>query len=126
MNFCELHSKVVPFQTDYPVDVKSNVPQHLRASDTKTAVPPPPANGGLYNAPQAVGGHASIPVAPTVTNMVYYNLRSANPPPGALQQFIGTNRLGNNYVPMPGVYWLNDAQKGRDNKYNVKVLHTSY
>lgn len=123
MEFCQFHKAYVPFQTDYPVDVRSNVPQHMRASNMNTSIPPPPANGGLYNAPQAVGGHASIPVVPTATNMTYYNLRSANPPPGAVHQFAGTNRLGNNYLAMPGVFWLNDQKKDMDNKFNMKVLH---
>ena len=105
MNFCELHQAFVPFETDYPVDVSSTVPQHLRSDNKDSQIPPTPANGGLYNAPQAVGPHASIPVAPTATNYIYNNLKSAGPPPGAQHQFIGTNRLGNNYLPMPGVYW---------------------
>lgn len=126
MNYCQLHKAFVPFETDYPVDVKSNVPQHLRSENVNSTIPPSPANGGLYNAPQATGPHASIPVAPTVTNYLYYALQSANPPPGARRQFIGTNRLGNNYVAMPGVYWLNNKEKEQDNKYNIKVVHDNY
>jgi hypothetical protein len=126
MNFCELHQAFVPFETDYPVDVSSTVPQHLRSDNKDSQIPPTPANGGLYNAPQAVGPHASIPVAPTATNYIYNNLKSAGPPPGAQHQFIGTNRLGNNYISMPNVYWLNNKDKGQDNKYSIKVVHDEY
>lgn len=122
MNFCQEHQQYVPFNTNYPVDLKSNVPQHLRGNNINNAIPMSPVNGGLYGGPQAVGPHASIPVAPTATNYIYYNLESANPPPGAQYQHIGTNRLGNNYVSMPGVYWLNDKTRGMDNKYNIKVI----
>jgi len=108
------------------VDVKSNVPQHLRSDNINTSIPSSPVNGGLFNAPQATGGHASIAVAPTATNYVYYNLASAGPPPGAKTQFVGTNRIGNNYISMPGVYWLNNKQKEQDNKYNIKVVHNTY
>jgi hypothetical protein len=126
MNFCQLHQAFVPFQNDYPVDVKSNIPQHLRGNNKNDQMPQSPANGGLYNAPQSNGPHASIPVVPTSTNYVHYNLRSANPPPGAINQFIGTNRLGNNYTAMPNVYWLNNKDKEMDNKYNIKVVHDTY
>lgn len=123
MNFCELHKAYVPFENDYPVDIRSDIPQHLRSNNKDTAIASSPINGGLYSGPQAVGPHASIQVAPTATNYIFNNLRSANPPPGATHQFVGTNRLGNNYVPMPNVYWLNNKEKGQDNKYSIKVVH---
>ena len=62
-----------------------------------TRAPPPVPNGGLFGGPQAMGEYASIHVTPTATNMIHNNLRSANPPPGATEQYPGTNRLGNNY-----------------------------
>lgn len=123
MDFCPLHKAFVPFDTDYPTDLKSEIPMHLRASGINDRIPTPVPNGGLYNAPQATGPYASIPVAPTGTNMTYYNLRSANPPPGAITQFQGTNRLGNNYTAMPGVYWLNDSQNDHQHKYRIHVTH---
>ena len=123
MNFCELHKAFVPFDDNYPVDIQSNVPSHLRATDKDTVMPPSPANGGLYNAPQVMEPYGSIPVVPTATNYVHYNLRSANPPPGAIYQYVGTNRLGNNYTAMPGVCWLNNKNKEQDNKYQIKVVN---
>ena len=43
-------------------------------------------------------------------NYVHHNLRSANPP-GATEQYVGTDRLGNNYVSMPGTYWFNPEDR---------------
>ena len=57
-----------------------------------------------------------------MTNYVQNNLRSANPPPGATQQYVGSNRLGNNYVSMPGVYWHN-PNNNMNGKYAIKTTH---
>ncbi len=73
--------------------------------------PPPQAlNGGLYtgepflkNAPWA-----NIPVIPDADYMIHYNLRSANPPPGALTQYPGMTRPGNNFQAMPGVKYISN------------------
>ena len=105
-----------------PVDVNSKVPLELRWNDEITAAPESPPNGGLFGGPQAVGPYASIPVVPTATNMINKNLRSANPPPGATQQYPGTNRYGNNYIPMPGVYWYNDTHPINKGPYAMKVV----
>ena len=81
-----------------------------RSMNENTSIPDSLPNGGLYNAPQATGPWASIPVIPSDLNLVHFNLRSANPPPGATEQYVGTDRLGNNYAPMIGVYWYNPEQ----------------
>ena len=78
-----------------------------QASSKDVGIPDPLPNGGLYNAPQATGPWANIPVIPTDLNLTHYNLRSAHPPPGATEQYMGTERPGNNYAPMIGVYWYN-------------------
>jgi hypothetical protein len=84
--------------------------------DSKLSVPPPQPslNGGLYtgepfakNAPWA-----NVPVVPEGTYMTHVNLRSANPPPGAIYQYAGGIRPGNNYQIMPGVQKVSD-------KYNM-------
>ena len=65
------------------------------------------------------GPWCSIPVKPNVSNMINNNLKSANPPPGALTQYPGTDRLGNNSMLMPGV----DGYIGTDLNYgsfNIK------
>ena len=105
-----------------PVDVNSEVPLHERTFDENTRAPEPVPNGGLFGGPQAEGPYASIPVIPTTTNMINKNLRSANPPPGATEQYPGTNRDGNNYVPMPGVFWYNDTHPVNKGPYAIKVV----
>lgn len=68
-------------------------------------IPEPKLNGGLYtgepfykNAPWA-----NVPCIPDVDYMTHVNLRSANPPPGAIYQYPGNVRPGNNYQKMPGI-----------------------
>jgi hypothetical protein len=53
--------------------------------------------------------------------MINNNLRSANPPPMATEQYPGTNRLGNNYIAMPGVYWYSDTHPVNKGPYTMKV-----
>tara|TARA_B100000768_G_C11268941_1_gene372439 strand:- start:129 stop:521 length:393 start_codon:yes stop_codon:yes gene_type:complete len=105
-----------------PVDVNSKVPYELRWCDEITSAPDPIPNGGLFGGPHAMGPHASIPVTPTTTNLINKNLASANPPPGAMNQYPGTNRLGNNYIPMPGVFWYNDTHPINKGPYAIKVV----
>lgn len=104
-----------------PVDINSEIPLHERWNDELTRCPDPVPNGGLYGGPQAVGEYASIHVIPTATNMIHHNLRSANPPPGAIHQYPGTNRDRNNYIPMPGVFWYNDTHHVNQGPYSIKV-----
>jgi hypothetical protein len=86
-----------------PVTVDTSVPHNLKWSDPNTAAPAAAHNGGLYSGQQFTGPWGNVPVTPTTTEHINNNLRSANPPPGATEQYIGTNRLGNNFVSMPGV-----------------------
>ena len=81
-----------------------------RMNNDNIAIPESLPNGGLYGGPQSTGPWANIPVIPSDTNLIHYNLRSAKPPPGATEQYVSTNRLGNNYVPMIGVYWYNPEE----------------
>lgn len=83
----------------------------IRDNDQYTPVPPSAPNGGLYGGPQSTRPWGNIPTPPTVTYLINKNLKSANPPPGATEQYPGGNRLGNNYQPMPGVYWYNPDNK---------------
>ena len=105
-----------------PVDLNSGIPLTQRWNNENVGAPPSPANGGLFGGPQAVGEYASIPVTPTATNLINSNLLSANPPPGATTQYPGTNRLGNNYIPMPGVYWYNDTHPVNNGPFSMKVV----
>lgn len=105
---------------NYSVVKKTQVPPHLR-HNAFTSMPTSPRHGGLFSGPPSNNPWNSIPVTPTMTNYIQNNLRSANPPPGATQQYIGSNRLGNNYVSMPGVYWHNpENMKGM---YAIKSTH---
>ena len=108
---------------DYTVVSSTQVPPHLR-NTLRTAMPPAPNHGGLFSGPPSNNPWNSISVTPTMTNYVQNNLRSANPPPGATQQYVGTSRLGNNYVAMPGVYWHNPANH-MNGKYAIKTTHQS-
>lgn len=72
--------------------------------EENSMIPPNFPNGGLYNAPQVTAPWGSIPVVSTDSNLIHLNLRTANPPPGATEQYVSTNRLGNNYTAKPGIY----------------------
>lgn len=89
------------------IDEVGTVAPELRASGPNEAMPQAPPNGGLYGGPQSSKPWANIPITPTVANLIHYNLKSANPPPGATEQYPGTQRMGNNYQAMPGVGWYN-------------------
>ncbi len=80
-----------------------SVPPNKQWSGPNVAAPPPQYNAGLFTGPQFNGPWGAIPVTPTTTNMINNNLGSATPPPGAMTQYPGTNRLGNNWIAMPGV-----------------------
>lgn len=80
-------------------------------------IPKPSLNGGLYtgapfteNAPWA-----NVPVVPDASYMIHYNLRSANPPPGAIYQYPGSTRPGNNTLIAHGVSSAN-------NVYNLTMI----
>ena len=79
------------------------VSPYLQASGPDVAIAPPSYNAGLYTGVPFNGPWGNIPVAPTTTNMINNNLKSANPPPGGNVMYPGTQRLGNNYQAMPGV-----------------------
>jgi len=106
---------------DYSVVKKTPVPPHIR-HNAVTSMPPTPHHGGLFSGTPSYNPWNAIPVTPTMTNYVQNNLRSANPPPGATQQYVGSNRLGNNYVSMPGVYWHN-PNNNMNGKYAIKTTH---
>ena len=93
------------------------VPPVFRDNNSVTKVPPAKPNGGIYGGPQSKNPWANIPVAPTSMNLTHHNLRSANPPPGATEQYQGTDRLGNSYVAMPGTYWFNP--RDRENMFRI-------
>ena len=95
-----------------PVDAPSTVPPAQQSSGPMASMPPPAPHGGLYgpSAPPAQGGWGSIPVTPTAVGYSD-NLRSANPPPGATEQYMtgASNRRGNSYSAKTGVHHYKDG-----------------
>jgi hypothetical protein len=107
---------------NYSTVVDGPVPPAFRMNNPSTPMPPVPRHGGLFSGPESQNPWNAIPVTPTMTNYIQNNLRSANPPPGATEQYVGTERLGNNYAPMPGTYWYNPTNE-MQGKYEIKVTH---
>lgn len=66
-------------------------------------LPATPINGGLYSqaSPLGVQPWHSIPVKHDATYYVSENLKSANPPPGATEQYVSMPRPGNSSVELP-------------------------
>ena len=94
-------------------------------SGPNDSAPEPLLNGGLYTGESFKGPWGNYPVAPT-TNGFMANLASANPPPGALDQFPGYVRLGNNFQVNPSKDFSNEtmikctggAKKSKSKKTN--------
>lgn len=96
-----------------PVDTPSRIPPELQSTNASTSLKPSPPHGGLYHpdSPPAAGGWGSIRVPATSTSYIHSNLRSANPPPGAISQYptAANNRPGNNHSAKPGVHGYLDG-----------------
>lgn len=105
---------------DYKILIESDIDPAERSSNPDSKMPQRPPNGGLYGGPQQDRPWMPIDVTPTATNLIVNNLKSANPPPGAVEQYVGTNRLGNNYTAMPDVYWHTNVNRG---PYNLKTTN---
>lgn len=108
--YCPYMEINAPHGGSYKTLTEGLVAPEKRSNNENTAIPDPLPNGGLYNAPQSTEPWANIPVIPSDLYLTHFNLRSANPPPGATEQYAGTDRLGNNYAPMIGVYWYNPEE----------------
>lgn len=92
-------------QEAYPISSDSVNPQNQIISTPQISVPVSPPNGGLFGGPQSTNPWANIPIIPDMHVLITQNLASANPPPGAMKQMVGTNRLGNNTIIQPSVEW---------------------
>lgn len=83
--------------------------------DSSKYVLPPPRklNGGLYTGEEFKkdSQYGNVPVIPDTGYLIHYNLRSANPPPGAIYQYPGNIRPGNNFQHMTGII--------RNGEYNI-------
>ena len=109
-----------------PVDIKTNIPYTQQWQNPNVQAPLSQYQGGIYTGPQAFGPWGFIPVTPTTSNMINNNLNSSSPPPGANTQYPGTNRLGNNYIPMPGVFWYSDTNPVNKGPYSMKVTNQKW
>ena len=118
MGYCP-YMEISAQKGSYQTITEGLVQPEKRDFDANTAIPESSPNGCLYGGPQSTEPWANIPVTPSGTNLIHYNLRSANPPPGATEQYVGTDRLGNNYNPMIGVYWYNPEEQHA--KYRMSV-----
>tara|TARA_B110000238_G_C15839147_1_gene316131 strand:+ start:182 stop:544 length:363 start_codon:yes stop_codon:yes gene_type:complete len=105
----------------YLVDPESSVHYVERDYSPDSKMPPPVKNGGLYGGKQSNKPWMPIPVTPTATNYIHNNLRSANPPPGAMEQYVGNIRLGNNYTAKPGIKWYVPS-KSSCGPYSMQVV----
>ena len=84
--------------SNYPVEKDSSVPFVMRGDSFDTKVESMLPNGGLYSGIEVERAMIPKKVVPTSTYFSTVLLKEANPPPGALEQAVGTNRPGNNYA----------------------------
>jgi hypothetical protein len=84
-----------------------STPQSLDPGQQDCGTWSPQLNGGLYTGEpfRAGAAYANLAVAPDVDYLIHCNLRSAGPPPGAITQYPGGTRPGNNTQQMPGVIY---------------------
>lgn len=77
----------------------------MEKEQSYVAPPPRALNGGLFTGEPFFRGApwANVPVIPDVDYMTNVNLRSAQPPPGAIYQYPGNTRPGNNYQKNTGL-----------------------
>ena len=94
-----------------------NVPKSMPAG----RIPDNSYNGAVTIGAPCEGAHCAIPVPPTVSYMTNVNLRSANPPPGALQQFASTHRLGNNSDLNVGIGKYVNGTSQNPGPFNISV-----
>lgn len=106
---------------DTSVVKDTGIAPHLRATET-IAMPPGPANGGLYGGPQSCNYWIPQPVVPTETNFINNLLKKANPtpPPGATTQYVSNIRPGNNYVAKVGVKKYRNTPKTNCGPFDIE------
>jgi hypothetical protein len=108
---------------DKQVDKPSSVPLELRGNSYDEAIKTTAKNGGLYGGKPADRAHIPKPVYPTSTFFTSVLLPEANPPIGAVEQTIGLNRPGNNYVAAPASYWYQNAPVENNGPFRIKGIH---
>lgn len=108
--------------SNYPVEKESPVPFVMRGDSFDSKVNSMLPNGGLYSGVEVERAMIPKKIQPTSTYFSTVLLKEANPPPGALEQAVGTNRPGNNYTAAPSVFWYADTHKVNKGPFRLKVL----
>ena len=107
---------VTQHRGDYQVDPVSELSYYENPAVKAGNVQPFPGmmpNGGMYSGESCTHrAHIPNPVVHTGTYFHQILLSSAKPPPGAQEQYVGTNRVGNHFGVMPGVNWYNPEMTG--------------
>jgi hypothetical protein len=67
--------------------------------------PPRSLNGGWFTGERFKKNspYGNVALIPDTGYMIHYNLRSANPPPGAIYHYPGHTRIGNNFQNTIGI-----------------------
>jgi hypothetical protein len=110
--------------SNYPVEKESPVPFVMRGDSFDSKVNTMLPNGGLYSGVEVERAMIPKKIEPTSTYFTTELLKEANPPPGAIEQAVGTNRPGNNYTAAPSVYWYNNTTKVNNGPFNLKVVQS--
>lgn len=111
------HIKLEGFRNNKTSGRTLNVPK----TTSRGIIPSNTYNSGITIGQKCVGVHCAIPVPPTAMYMTNVNLRSANPPPGALTQFASSYRPGNNSDVNVGIgKYTNDSSRNHG-PFNISV-----
>ncbi len=78
--------------------------QYSEFDSSKSGLPKPALNGGLYTGERFKGNWGNVYVQPDVVYMTNTNLSSANPPPNALIQYGDIVRPGNNVPKFKNIH----------------------
>ena len=108
-------------KNNYSVDKPTSIPFEEMNSSPDTKMPTQAKNLGLYGGEAVTTPWLPKPNVPTSTNYMK-QLACANPPPGAMEQYVELNRLGNNFSPSPAVKWYADTSKLNCGPFNIKGL----
>ena len=99
---------------EYPVDNINELSFYenprVLAGDVKP-FPSMKAHGSMYHGSVSCD-RPHLPRA-TIHTATYFNhvlLKSANPPPQAIEQIASLNRPGNNYSVSPGIFWFSGTE----------------
>ena len=96
------------------INLDSNIPKNIQWNSPFESAPKAPLNGGLYTGAPGNGPWSAIPITPTTDNMINNNLKSANPPPSATNQYPLNIKPGNNFQGNTDLSWYtnNGLNKG--------------